>query len=31
MANLNLGQNVASKREREYHIVANSYPLQQAV
>ena len=30
MANLNLGQDVANKRERKYtvsHIVAKSYPL----
>ena len=34
MASLNLGQNVANKRERKQtaaHIVAKSYPLWQAV
>ena len=30
MAKLNLGQDVAKKRERSVHIVANSYPLLQA-
>ena len=34
MASLNLGQDVSNKRERKYttaHIVAKSYPLEQAV